>query len=87
MAKKYVAIDSDPTDAELDEWERSVIGYAEPHSVSLRLIKALRACRQQSKVADAVIELARKIPHGRNNATQVFLEALAARDREQDGGV
>ncbi len=36
----------DPTDAELDEWERPLItGSSDPRP--LRLIKALRACRQQ----------------------------------------
>ena len=48
----------DPTDAELDEWERYITSGWPLGPILLRLIKALRACRKQSKTKDAVIEQA-----------------------------
>ena len=45
----------DPTPAELDEWERT---YAE-FPVVPRLIKALRACCQESRTKDVAIEAMR----------------------------
>ena len=51
----------DPTDTELDEVESDIIGDGEllgsvHPDVALRLIKALRACRKQSKAKDAALE-------------------------------
>ena len=51
----------DPTDAELDEWERQLTDQEWTQStrtVVSRLTKALRACRAQSKAKDAVVEQA-----------------------------
>ena len=48
----------DPTDAELDEWERQLTEQEWAQStrtVVSRLAKALRTCRQQSKAKDAVL--------------------------------
>ena len=57
----------DPTDAELDKWERhakelnaspyiSTAGWIDLPIRVGHLIKALRACRAQSKAKDAVVE-------------------------------
>lgn len=51
---------TDPTDSELDEWERDIDGHIPPivhlnPVVAQRLIKALRACHQEAKAKDAVL--------------------------------
>ncbi|KKL91416.1 hypothetical protein LCGC14_1894950 [marine sediment metagenome] len=61
----------DPTDAELDEIEVLVNRWrvhreGDMHNMAGRLIKALRACRQQSKAKDAVVETARRVLAAQN---------------------
>ena len=56
----------EPTTAELDEWEYDFERYrysdaARTRIIALRIIKALRACRQEAKAKDAVIEAADEV--------------------------
>ena len=57
---------ADPTDGELDEWERQLADQEWAQStktVVSRLTKALRACRRKSKAKDAALERISKRPH------------------------
>ena len=59
-----MAVIPDPTDAELDEWERQLTEQEWTQStrtVVSRLTKALRASRQQTKAKAAVIQTAREV--------------------------
>ena len=86
----------DPTDAELDEWEQDITAliaqrerrYSVHPTAASRLIKALRACRQQSKAKDAVIEAARPVAVALPLIDDLarLSVALAVLDKEVDDG-
>ena len=83
----------DPTDAELDKWERDM---EDPRgcpsmeaiiSMDLRLIKALRVCRAESKAKDGALEVCLTILRDSDYGEDIGLreaidQALAALDRE-----
>ena len=88
-----------PTDAELDELQHFVIATADssgkPGRKVADLIKALRACRAQSKAKDAVIEKAYIVMHHydrtigrsamwRSPSWTRLRDALAALDKTDD---
>ena len=58
------AVESGPTDAELDRLEAlytQTTEYTENRQLILRLIKALRACRRRSEAKDAAVEALRSL--------------------------